>query len=443
MRYLYLLSFLILIIPGGCSEDENQAPEINLISSTINGSSLQNGMTGVSPTAEIVLTFSSAIDLNAFRNNFSISSGTQEADYSLSLQNASTRITVQLGAEYNTTYDLILNSAIIGSNGGVLSGGLNLSFTTAENDLINDPCLSGGNCENTFTIIADDNTESYFNYYANYPLQTELGISENITKAIIVIHGINRNGDDYFNYLSNTLSELNMHENTLLISPSFEETPQSNGFNYWSGSGWRSGGNSSNSTSISSFTVIDKMVGELLNNSNFPNLTEIVVTGHSSGGLFTHLYSSSSKVEDPVITYMVANSQFFYYPDARRYNESTSSFYTVENCTGIDFWPYGYSATPAYLSGVSKESFDLQWRTRNVIYLLGNGDQADPTLNTDDCQAIVLGSTRFNRGKNILRYLNNFYPNSNAHSEIIVEGIGHDGQGMYSSEEFKNWLGGL
>ncbi|QCK16267.1 Ig-like domain-containing protein [Mangrovivirga cuniculi] len=443
MKLFYFSTLITLLILTGCSDNEGQEPEIKLTSSTVNGTPLQDGMTGLSPESQIILTFNSEVSISDFRDNFSITSGVESADYTLLFQNASTKVTIQLNADFNTTYQLILAPNRIGTNGGVLSEGLNLSFTTGEHNFASSPCLPGGNCQNTFSVVTGDSQESYFNYNSNYPLQTELGIEENITKAVLVIHGINRNGEDYFNYMSNTLSDLSIQESTLLIAPVFEEVSQAPGYNYWSGSSWRSGGNSSNTAAISSFTVIDQMIQELLDIGNFPNLTEIVVTGHSSGALFTHLYSASSKIEDNRITYMVANSQFFYYPDARRYDESSGSFYTVENCNGIEFWPYGYSATPAYLSGIPKETFDLQMRTRKVIYLLGNGNQADPSLNTEDCQATVLGSSRFDRGKNILRYMNNFYPASNTHSEIIVEGIGHDGQGMYSSEEFKTWLGGL
>jgi hypothetical protein len=100
----------------------------------------------------------------------------------------------------------------------------------------------------------------------------------------------------------------------------------------------------------------------------------------------------------------------------------------------------GYKNIPAVLSGITKETFETRFTARETVYLLGNGTQPDGSLNTTSCQATLLGSTRFNRGLNRYLFMEEYYPGNHDHRKIIVDGVGHDGQAMYSAEEFKNYL---
>jgi ABC-type sugar transport system substrate-binding protein len=74
--------------------------------------------------------------------------------------------------------------------------------------------------------------------------------------------------------------------------------------------------------------------------------------------------------------------------------------------------------------------------------LLGNGNQSDPSLNTSDCGAVLLGSTRYQRGENMFYFINQKFPDNNS-KQVIVEGIGHNGQAMYQSTEFRDLLNDL
>ena len=49
---------------------------------------------------------------------------------------------------------------------------------------------------------------------------------------------------------------------------------------------------------ISSFDFIDEVVQKLANKKTFPNLTTIVIAGHSAGGQFATRYAMTSKVHD-------------------------------------------------------------------------------------------------------------------------------------------------
>jgi hypothetical protein len=195
---------------------------------------------------------------------------------------------------------------------------------------------------------------------------------------------------------------------------------------------------------LSSFEAIDAIIDQLSNKDRFPVLKKIVLTGHSSGAAFTHVYAgankSAAKHTALDFEYVVANSQFFYYPNDQRVNEANNQLYAPAGCSAYDIWPLGFNATPAYLAGVNSSTFNSQFSSRKVTYLLGNGSQSDPTLNTVDCENTLQGSSRYKRGENMYRFMEQTYPGIHNHKRAIVNGIGHDGQGMYQSSEFKTLL---
>ena len=99
----------------------------------------------------------------------------------------------------------------------------------------------------------------------------------------------------------------------------------------------------------------------------------------------------------------------------------------------------GFTNHPGYVD-MTASDYNDQFKNRNITYLLGNGTGPDGTLNTTNCNATLLGSTRYLRGENMFEFMNTFYSNENAHQRTIVEGVGHDGEGMYTSPEFSDLL---
>ena len=70
--------------------------------------------------------------------------------------------------------------------------------------------------------------------------------------------------------------------------------------------------------SISSFGVIDEVLLRLSNQNQFPNLSQVLITGHSSGAAFVQTYSSTkenNQYKNLMVRFAVANSQYFLYPD--------------------------------------------------------------------------------------------------------------------------------
>ena len=435
---LTISSFLL-----SCDKAENNAPEIRVLAADINGQSIA-GLTAKQPTSTtITLTFGSALNANAFKDQLQIQPEEGVLDQSIAYQIAGSKAVINLTLASNTNFSFQLNAAEIGVNGEVLKEPFTFDFLTITEDetiTSTDPCIS--NCLETTSISGEQ-----FSYYSNYPLYPDNARWEALKTAIIVVHGANRNANEYYAWLNNSLQETELTDETILISPLFKvEEEAETGEMYWSGNNWREGDPNISVSSLSSFEVIDSLVAQLGNNSIFPNLERVIVTGHSSGALFSYLYGAANRMESSLSSlnfqYIIANSQYFYYPDEQRYSTANQSLYTPTNCNGYTTWPLGYTNAPSYLDDLGQETLNDQLRNRNILYLLGNGTASDGAFNNTNCAYQLLGDSRYQRGENMFAYINLKYETNN-HQRYIVEGIGHNGQAMYSATEFKNLLNSL
>lgn len=151
-----------------------------------------------------------------------------------------------------------------------------------------------------------------------------------ISRIIILIHGQNRNADDYFDAINEVASDHNILAETMILVPQFLITED---LNYWqldntvafwsSTTAWQSG-NRSHSTlehprdfEISSFAVTDSIISYCTPIMN--NLQEIVVVGKSAGGQYTNRYSAGSNQDyDEIIRYVIISGSSYLYFDELR-----------------------------------------------------------------------------------------------------------------------------
>ena len=432
----------------GCGGNDDPKPALTLLAANINGGALVNGATGVPVESTVELVFSAALDIPKFENAINISSAAGKATYEVSYTNASSKVVIDFtGLSYNTAYTVSVSAGTLGSGGQALQSDVSYTFTTQEDDVIRTmaPCTSASqDCYRTVALQDDTNTSGDFGFYANYPIFLESAEWEALEQAIIVVHGANRDADNYFTYLSSTLSGEQLQANTILIAPEFKGSGNATDLTW--GSDWREGQRSNSTAKLGSFEVIDALIERLSDRTAFPVLEKVIITGHSSGALFTQVYGATNVAETDShlsLDYVVANSQYFYYPDNQRYDEQNSQFYTPTGCSTYNMWPMGYAGAPAYVTSRTDAEIDANLLGRSFTYFLGNGSQADGALNTTNCAAVLLGSSRFTRGENIFRWLETEYAGQHNSTKAIVEGIGHDGQGMYQSNEFKALLGEL
>jgi hypothetical protein len=319
--------------------------------------------------------------------------------------------------------------------------------TTEINYTVVDPCVSGDeNCLETIPIASPEGRIANFNFYRNYPIMNDTAIWGNIKQAVFVIHGQNRDADNYFSYMTSSLNSTDLIDSTLLIAPHFKNNSQVGpGELFWPND-WRSGAHSGNpSVKVSTYSILDSLLDIISNKEQFPFLEKIIVTGHSSGALFTHTYALASNADDRhdliSFEYIVANSQYFYYPKDVRHDPITDSFTTPNDCENFNEWPYGFESPVEYVAKQDRANLNDKFLDKKITYLLGTSDtQTSGSLNTDDCAAVLLGEHRFNRGENIYLFMETFYPNEHNHQKKIVQNIGHNGNSMYNSNSYKELM---
>jgi pimeloyl-ACP methyl ester carboxylesterase len=124
--------------------------------------------------------------------------------------------------------------------------------------------------------------------YDNYPVSG----SAAVTRAVIVVHGTSRDANGYYTHMMNAATQAGVTNQTMVLAPHFEvsgDTPA--GTLTWpSNEGWKQG--DTPTTGVSSFTVIDQLIGSLADPARFPHLTHITLAGHSAGGQFTQRYAA-------------------------------------------------------------------------------------------------------------------------------------------------------
>jgi pimeloyl-ACP methyl ester carboxylesterase len=306
------------------------------------------------------------------------------------------------------------------------------------------PCITATDACTGWVTLAGGPSRSMV--YRTYPLDAR---NEKIARALIVIHGTNRDADNYFrNALAAAFLGAAL-EDTVVIVPRIASNDgrgchdklAPNEVSYsCSGDSWRSGGVSASNAGLTSFDLVDEILRRLARKDAFPNLKAIVVAGHSAGGQFVTRYEMSNRVHETLglpVTYVVANpSSYAYLDNTRPVDEKAASFRAFgdgRNCTTYDHWPYGLQGRTGYASKESDDQLKKQLASRPTTYLLGEIDILPLGGFDSSCPAMAQGPTRRARGEAFAKYVKeNFAAN---HKVQIVSECGHNARCMFTAEE--------
>jgi predicted outer membrane repeat protein len=291
-------------------------------------------------------------------------------------------------------------------------------------------------------------------YYRTDPLG---GSYSNITRAVVFVHGIGRDGHGYYDAVVHAAGDANVDDYTIIIAPQFliEEDIIENALDdyvlFWSLEGWVQGDDSQSTTAhprpaaISSFSVVDTILIRLARQNI--NLRKIVVAGHSAGGQFVNRYSIGNQVEQALrddfgitVSYVVANPSSYMYLDHARWIQGTQYDYAVPDsvpCPLYNHYKYGFDGltTAHYMGRVDDLTLIERFRTRRVTYLLGTADTLTEYLD-QECPATMQGRRRYDRGIIYRHYLEHFYNETSRPCLQMfadVPGVGHSGWGMIHS----------
>jgi pimeloyl-ACP methyl ester carboxylesterase len=268
-------------------------------------------------------------------------------------------------------------------------------------------------------------------YFSNGSLDGD----KNATRALIVVHGVLRDADYYYDTGMEAVHDQGL-SNVIVISPQFVEADDLKGQNVpsdalrWDGK-WPGGSPALAPAPISSYAVFDAIIERLSDRSRFPKMQEIVIAGHSAGGQIVQRYAVVGHAREldggevPVHLIVSNPSSYFYFSDDRPVH--------VSNCADFNQWRYGVAGAPPYVEGTAAE-LEEQYINRRVTYLLGT---ADTNPNEDDldrsCGGEAQGPYRFARGKNFIAYMRDRHPGGTDQDFAFVAGVPHDNRRMFRS----------
>jgi pimeloyl-ACP methyl ester carboxylesterase len=299
--------------------------------------------------------------------------------------------------------------------------------------------------------------------YRTRPLDVR---NDAVRRALIMVHGTNRNADHYFTTATAAAFLAGALEDSVVISPRIASAAGSchdvlapNEVS-WSctGDSWRSGGTAASHPDLTSFDFVDQILRKLANKSVFPNLQSVVVAGHSAGGQFVARYQMANRVHETLgvpITYVVANPSSYAWPDASRplpsddgAPEAAKGAWETENvhtkfsygpfdgagCANYNRWPAGLeSRTSGYTAKTSDAQLLKQLVARPTTYLFGQVDTLPLGGFDSSCPAMAQGATRRARGEAYVKYVNEHF--GAKHAVQIVSECGHNDRCVYTTDK--------
>ncbi len=271
--------------------------------------------------------------------------------------------------------------------------------------------------------------------------------NENITRALVVIHGAGRNAASYFSTSIEAASRADAIANTLIIAPRFaannerscQDSLAAHEINWTcTGNNWRAGGVAIGNEALTSFDFADAILRKLARKDIFPNLKTIVVAGHSAGGQLVTRYAMASQIHDTLgipVAYIVANPSSYAYPDPDRPVAGSTGYQPYAdrvNCANYDSWPYGLTQRRGYAARLTDDQLKRQLSARPVTYLLGELDTL-PTVSFDSsCPAMAQGPNRLARGRAFVNHVKQKY--GAPHQLVVVPRCGHSARCMFTAE---------
>ena len=262
-----------------------------------------------------------------------------------------------------------------------------------------------------------------------------------VTLAVVVVHGAERNADDYFSTMAEAAALAGRSSATIVIAPRFQTLDDAPAADepYWTSAGWRAGDLSSSIgplPRISAYAAIDTILARLGNRARFPRLARIVVTGHSAGGQLVHRFAATSRIAqtlpDIPVSYVAANpSTWLYLGPERAANGGFAMPAAASACPEYDDWHYGLRDRNTYANALSAAVLKQQLVSRNVIVMLGTADTLTADLDVS-CGGNLQGARRYQRGRTLIEYMNALHAGHDHHL-IEVGGVGHSSRLMYTS----------
>lgn len=303
------------------------------------------------------------------------------------------------------------------------------------------PCLSPTAACGARLYVGD----RFVTYYRSH-----LRAGENVTRALIMVHGTGRNGDDYYGTALAAAAAAGRTSDTVMLAPHFRchgcgDRGEPSEYS-WSSEGWKIGDAANNSPQgkpVYSYDVIDEMIRMLNERGRYPGLKEIVVAGHSAGGQFVQRYAASARAESRVpVRWVVSNpSSYMYFNNFRIARQQTCDekgactgkfepYWDAENCTTFNKYKHGLEQLTGYAAATGAEKMLSRYPSLDVTYLLGERDTMIQDNLESTCNANAQGRNRLERGLIFSAYMKQQF--QAGHKMVVASGCGHAATCMFA-----------
>lgn len=295
-----------------------------------------------------------------------------------------------------------------------------------------------------------------FALYAN----ADLGqLPSHVRQAVLILHGVKRNADDYFAIGQHLLTMAGLAaSDNLLLAPNFMAHKDHGvlpGMPVWGGGAWMQGEPSVRGvTGIASFQVLDDLLRWLGDPRRFPDLREIVLIGHSAGAQLLQRYAVLNAVTEDLqqagihMRYVISSpSSYLYLSPERPLGDGFAiPSMQMQACPRYDDYRYGLQHAPAYLPPPQLDGRQLfaRYAARDVRYMVGARD-TDPQHRYLDhaCGAAMQGQTRVARQLAYVgseRYLSQRWQIPVDHPQRQIPGAAHGAARLFGAPEAVQWI---
>ena len=283
--------------------------------------------------------------------------------------------------------------------------------------------------------VSVDNNQSFYVYRSRPLTQPD----KTVERVFILVHGVGRNGDDYYRFAVGATEDSGKLDQTLVIAPRFhssvatgsgncKDTLDTNEINFYC-RGWTDG-TMSDDTKVSSYKAMDTLLETVAKKTRFPALKEIVLAGHGRGPVCAallcyhpsalqthgaHPLRGCEPVDVHVPGYLAAQSR-------RR-----------KTCPGYNQYKFGLIDIQGYATDTGADAIRRNYAARDVTYLLGQEDNVDAHSMDKSCQAMAQGPFRLQRGQAFFEHLNK--TTQAKHKLVEVPKCDHNAECVYRSPE--------
>jgi hypothetical protein len=277
-----------------------------------------------------------------------------------------------------------------------------------------------------------------------------------VTHAVVMIHGVLRNPDNYYLPARQVLDRKSLFTTVALISVGFDDrasAPKNMQHLALFDSHWKHGGfgglnPDDPNNSLSAFHAMDRILLDLT--KTYPALRKITLIGHSAGAQFVDRYSVLSPIvaKVPGVAFQfvsLAPSSVLYPSELRPQADGKEnlSFAVPSGVPGYDEYPYGLSPSPLLDRLVknpvaNRDKLADKLLHRNIVFAVGIEDTAPKYLDQSR-SANAQGPNRYTRLKYFIEFLKTKY-DSTSNRLLLIAGVGHYSQKLINSREMSKFF---